>query len=309
MISTQEATSQRISEMAQVINNALSATQEMMPKLINKTVPVENASGTDIIMGIGLVSNGKVSRGLNPSAIPMAIAATNLQREIQQNDYRSKIKVLIADTYAKQFHREYINAAYADDDELDRDPVAEAAVSIEQALGLLFIALGATADVEIIRTSDLETPNFETYEEQETYHLSRAVEEGAGLIVGWSSERAPLPGMPPVRDETVFHRHMDKEHPDLRGMSGRLYTVEGLSLTDQIKGQAQYVPPYFTTRVEAALGTIVDLEGLIDKKNQLKNFFKEVGRALRKILPGEKTDGKGDLQIVHELVREIATQV
>ncbi|HCM37483.1 MAG: hypothetical protein UV61_C0012G0007 [Candidatus Gottesmanbacteria bacterium GW2011_GWB1_43_11] len=150
--------------------------------------------GTNVFVGIGLATQNRISAGLGLGIIPMACVAADIQADMRRMGLASSLVVLIADQHALAKHSDPPKTA-----EIHR--VAE---SVQKSAERLFGFLGVA--VQIITATNYLWPNIDGgYVARETTDIVHAHESlGCGIKVGWQTNRKPLHGGAPLRDERWF---------------------------------------------------------------------------------------------------------
>jgi len=154
----------------------------------------EHPKGTNIFLGIGLVTQRKISPGLGFGIIPMACLARDLQQNFHDKNLNSQIFVLIADQHG-------LNERL---DPKSGEEIAYAADSALRTCERLFTLLGSPR-ITTLKASDPSWPTGNhSYTEMETADILHAHERlGCGVKIGWQSKRKPKDGSA-IRDEKWF---------------------------------------------------------------------------------------------------------
>ncbi|MBI3956237.1 hypothetical protein HY339_03180 [Candidatus Gottesmanbacteria bacterium] len=173
-----------------------SALEEACRKQANNIVASDISAeprGSNIFMGIGLVSQRGVSPGLGFGFIPMACVAAEVQRAFGETGLSSEITVLIADQHART----------ARPDEAHK--IERATEVTGQSARRLFDVLGANAHVVNASDSGWPKMNGQSYESLEATDMLHAhVNLHCGVKVGWQTKRKSLKPDAVIRDERWF---------------------------------------------------------------------------------------------------------
>lgn len=184
----------------------------------------ESPKGSNIFLGVGLVTNQRISSGLGFGTIPMACLARDIQIGFREKWLDSTITVLIADQHGLN---EEMNPQSG-------KQISFAADTVHGSCEKLFKFIDSP-QTQIVKASN---PNWPTgkhsYTEMETADILHAHENlGCGIKIGWQSKREPKDGRS-IRDEKWFDNQAIEHTGNRLHRMSFIRTGEWMSLATQI---------------------------------------------------------------------------
>jgi hypothetical protein len=268
----------------------------------------EQPIGTNIFLGVGLITNNRISDGLGFGFIPMACIARAIQGDLIQKGIDSSIVVLVADQHG-------LNEK---SDLLSSEQINFAANAVQHSCDKLFEFIGSTKTL-VIKASNPNWPVVKSsYTEMETEDIIHAHEIlDCGVKIGWQTKRKPKDGRV-IRDEKWFDDQA-KESLRLQHMSF-VRTGEWMSIVTRIDPKTLPkksktvntcphnlpLPPYFG-ELDFHLGNLMNILEEIQKRNisQVMTAHLAVFDSVLKRVLGirEKT---GRFEILQDLINTCA---
>lgn len=179
--------------------------------------------GANVFLGIGLVTQNKISDGLGFGVIPMACLAKEVQGVIESEGLPSTITVLIADQHALNEQQDYESLSL----------IQHTAETVGHTTKALFDFLGMKADV--VKASDSHWPtDVSGYVAMETNDILHAHGKlGCGVKIGWQTKRKRRDeGI--IRDERWFDNQAKTQFGERLHSMSFLRTPEWMSLHTQL---------------------------------------------------------------------------
>ena len=221
----------------------------------------DGSVGSDIFMGIGLLSKEELTCGLGIHVLLMLCFAKLITDRVPG----TQTHILVADLHASE---NGANVALSQISDIADEVVLSTTKTMTQ--------LGCPA--KVFRASHHQLFNFPEnggYLSRQTKDLLQLEKLGVKLKVGWQSRRTG------VRDEKYFDDKAGLMQPNGFPLLAFARVLEGIS-SRTWKSEHQTIPPYFG-EPGAVLGKPINLKGLITDR-QMSNRFGIIGRFLGKSL-------------------------